>query len=169
MNTKYVNLCVAIALAGCLRSAGAEDASAPRPEVQGRAFVEQDAATTADPSATLREVQGKVFVEQNATSELGRDAMSLYPGDRVIAVAGGEAQVVFPDGCTVTLPENSTVLIGCAPQCRAGLAIVRSTVGQQMMGLGSGTIAGIAALAVAAGVGAYQIAREDSDNPPISQ
>jgi len=94
------------------------------------------AASAAEPSAMLRQMQGRVFVSQATTMGLARDGMPLYVGNRVVAVAGGGAQVVYANGCTVAIPANSVLAIGGADQCRAGQALVRSTAGFQSKAIG---------------------------------
>jgi hypothetical protein len=145
MKTRYNDVWLAMTLAVCATAAGA-----------------------VEPSATLRQPQGRVFVDQSPAMWPGRDEMPLYPGNRVITVMGGGGEVVYVDGCTVTLPENSLLVIGCAPQCRAGLAVVRTAAsfqipGAQVTPLGVGTVAALA------GLGAYLVGGDDRDNPPISR
>ncbi|WP_295455964.1 hypothetical protein [uncultured Thiodictyon sp.] len=93
-------------------------------------------ASAVEPSATLKQLNGRVFVAQAAATGLARNTMPLYAGNRVMAVTGGAAQVVYPDGCTVALPENSMLVIGAADQCRTGQALVRTTAGFQDKAVG---------------------------------
>jgi hypothetical protein len=167
MKTRYTNVWLAMTLAGCTAIAGA-----------------------VEPTATLQQLEGRVFVNQSAAMSLAQEGTQLYPGDRVVAVAGSSGNVVYPDGCTVAMPENSMLLIGCAPQCRAGLAVVRGAAGWPMggaagsamggaagfqMGSAAMTALGVGAVATVAGVGAYQFHKVDDnhnfrkDNPSISQ
>ncbi|WP_295392324.1 hypothetical protein [uncultured Thiodictyon sp.] len=94
------------------------------------------AASAVEPSATLKQLNGRVFVGQSTTTGPARDAMPLYAGNRVMSVAGGTAQVVYPDGCAVALPENSLLTIGGADQCRTAQAVVRTTAGFQDKAIG---------------------------------
>lgn len=88
-------------------------------------------ANALEPSAVLRQMQGRVFADQATTVGLARDGLPLYAGNRVVAVAGGRAEVVYPDGCTVAVPENSLLAIGAPEQCRQGRARVRTIDGFQ--------------------------------------
>ncbi|MGB5063628.1 MAG: hypothetical protein WBQ37_07685, partial [Candidatus Competibacter sp.] len=88
-------------------------------------------ASALEPSAVLRQMQGRVFADQATTVGLARDGLPLYAGNRVVAVAGGRAEVVYPDGCTVAVPENSLLAVGTPEQCRQGQARVRTIDGFQ--------------------------------------
>ena len=98
MRTRYTSIGMALTLAGFVAGA----------------------ASAASPSATIKQLQGRVFVGQDTAMALAQDAMPLYAGNRVVAVAGGAVQVVYEDGCTVVMPENSILAIGDANQCRSG-------------------------------------------------
>ncbi|MEZ5577752.1 MAG: hypothetical protein R3F44_19785 [Candidatus Competibacteraceae bacterium] len=84
-----------------------------------------------EPSAVLRQMQGRVFVGQTTTMELARDDLPLYAGNRVVAVAGGQAEVVYSDGCAVAVPENSLLVVEGPRQCRQGRVSVRTIDGFQ--------------------------------------
>jgi len=94
------------------------------------------AASAAEPSAMLRQMQGRVFVSQATTMGLARNGMPLYVGNRVMAVSGGAARLVYANGCTVDLPENSMLAVGGADQCSTGQAQVRTTEGFQAKAIG---------------------------------
>jgi len=122
MRTRYTSIGMALTLAGFVAGA----------------------ASAASPSATIKQLQGRVFVGQDTSMALAQDAMPLYAGNRVVAVAGGAVQVVYDDGCTVVMPENSILAIGDADQCRSGRSVVRSTaafsgqpIGQAFEGFGN--------------------------------
>ena len=89
------------------------------------------AAGALEPSAVLRQMQGRVFVGQTTTMGLARDELPLYAGNRVVAVAGGQAEVVYSDGCTVAVPENSLLVVEGPLQCRQGRVSVRTIDGFQ--------------------------------------
>ncbi|WP_295577858.1 hypothetical protein [uncultured Lamprocystis sp.] len=88
------------------------------------------------PSATLKQLQGRVLVGHDTAMKTAQDGMPLYPGNRVVAVAGAGARVVYANGCTVALPANSVLTIEGADQCRAGRALVRTTAGFQGKAIG---------------------------------
>ena len=87
------------------------------------------ASVAADPSAVLQQIDGRVLVGQNNTTVPGQEGMKLFEGARVIAVDGASAKLVYADGCTVSLPQNSMMTIAGAGQCSAGLAKAGKTEG----------------------------------------
>ncbi len=88
-------------------------------------------ASAADPSAVLQQPKGRVFVEQTTAMTPARHDMPLYVGNRVVVTAGGGVTVVYADGCTVTLPENSLLAIGGPSQCKNGRAVAHTIGGFQ--------------------------------------
>lgn len=82
-------------------------------------------------SAVIKGVEGQVYVRKDETTEPAQDGLSVAPGNQVMTVEGSKAQVVYTDGCSVSLPENSLLAIGGPEQCRAGQAKVHSTAGFQ--------------------------------------
>jgi hypothetical protein len=88
-------------------------------------------AGAAEPVAVLRQLQGTVFVSQGSAMVPAQEGMPLQAGYRVVAVAGGQAKVAYPDGCVAALPENSLLAVKGTDQCRLGQAQVRATRGFQ--------------------------------------
>lgn len=87
-------------------------------------------------SAVIKGVEGQVYVRKDETTEPAQDGLSVAPGNQVLTVEGGKAQVVYANGCIVSLPENSLLAIGGQEQCRAGQAKVYSTTGFQEKAVG---------------------------------
>ncbi|MDS4021023.1 MAG: hypothetical protein RKR03_11055 [Candidatus Competibacter sp.] len=108
MNARYATTSLALVLAGYAAGAGA-----------------------VEPSALLRQPQGRVFVGQTTAMQPARPEMPLYAGDRVVAVSGGRAEVVYPDGCAVAVPEGSLLAVKGPEQCRTGQARIRAVEGFQ--------------------------------------
>ena len=79
----------------------------------------------------LRQMQGRVFVGQTTTMEDWLGMSCPYAGNRVVAVAGGQAEVVYSDGCAVAVPENSLLVVEGPRQCRQGRVRVRTIDGFQ--------------------------------------
>lgn len=77
-------------------------------------------AGAAEPAAVLRQPQGRVFVSQDATMGPAREGMPVSAGNRVVTVAGGQVEIVYSDGCTMRLSENSLLAVKGAEQCRLG-------------------------------------------------
>lgn len=117
-------------------------------------------ASAADPSAVLQQSTGRVFVGQTATMIKAQPGMPLYAGNRVVAAAGGGAKVIYPDGCAVSLPENSALAVGKPDQCKAGQATIYTVGGFQNARIGqagpvnSVVVGSTAAGGTATGVGA---------------
>jgi hypothetical protein len=83
--------------------------------------------TAAEPSAILRQTDGRVLVVQSTSTAVGREGMSLFNSNRVITLAGGSAQISYPDGCNVTLTDNSLLSVAGPDQCSTGQALLSST------------------------------------------
>ena len=88
-------------------------------------------AGAAEPVAVLQQLQGTVFVSQGSAMVPAQEGMPLQAGYRVVAVAGGQVEVAYPDGCVAALPENSLLAVKGTDQCRLGQAQVRATRGFQ--------------------------------------
>ena len=93
-------------------------------------------AWAADPVAVLRQPQGKVFVSQGKVMAPVQQSLPLYAGNRVIVASGGRAEIAYPEGCVVALPENSLLAVKGVDQCRLGQAQVRATGGFQNARIG---------------------------------
>ena len=93
-------------------------------------------AWAADPVAVLQQPQGKVFVSQGKVMAPVQQSLPLYAGNRVIVASGGRAEIAYPDGCVVALPENSLLAVKGADQCRLSQAQVRATGGFQNARIG---------------------------------
>ena len=69
--------------------------------------------------ASLGDVQGKVMVNQGKGFVAARPGMEVRAGDRVIALDGAAARIVYNDGCVTNLKERNLLPIeakGCATQ-----------------------------------------------------
>ena len=132
--------------------------------------------------ASLGEVSGKVLINQGKGFVAARPGMELRAGDRVIALDGAAAQVVYKDGCVTRLKERNLLPVdakGCAtpavnPQAEVaklaqGPAGARTDVPANAPGATPvGAFAGVPAWVVPAGlfVGGALLVRNDSN--PIS-
>ena len=83
--------------------------------------------TAAEPSAILKQIDGRVLVVESTTTALGQEGMPLFNSNRVITLAGGSAQIGYPDGCTVTLTDNNLLSVAGPSQCSTGQALLSST------------------------------------------
>ena len=69
--------------------------------------------------ASLGDVNGKVMINQGRGFVAARAGMEVSVGDRVIALEGASAQVVYKDGCVTNLKERNLLPVdakGCATQ-----------------------------------------------------
>lgn len=76
-------------------------------------------ATAAEPMkiAALGDVSGKVLVNQGRGFVSAKPGMEIRTGDRIVALDGASAQVVYGDGCVTDLRENNLLSVdgkGCA-------------------------------------------------------
>ena len=67
--------------------------------------------------ASLGPVTGKVMVNKGKGFVAARQGTALAPGDRVIALNGSAAAIVYPDGCVSELRENSLLAVDKRTQC----------------------------------------------------
>ncbi len=67
--------------------------------------------------AALGPVTGKVMINKGKGFVSAREGAALAPGDRVIALNGSTAAVVYPDGCVASLRENSLLAVDKSTQC----------------------------------------------------
>jgi hypothetical protein len=115
-------------------------------------------ASAGEPSATLKLVKGRVLVRHSQMGTMAQDGTAVHAGDQVFAVAGASAQIVYPDGCALTLPEYSLLAIEGPKQCSAGLAQVQSTKGFKKA-VGQSSRAVVLALAeIKSAKGSYDLA-----------
>ena len=68
--------------------------------------------------ASLASVDGKILVNQGHGFEAAKPGMALGDGDRVIALDGSRAAVVYSDGCVTQLKENSLLAMDKAVGCK---------------------------------------------------
>ena len=93
-------------------------------------------ASAVEPSAVLQQPQGRVFVGQATVMTPAQHGMPLYAGNRVVVTASGGATVVYADGCSVALAENSLLAISGPDQCKTGQAVAHTTDGFQNTPIG---------------------------------
>lgn len=93
-------------------------------------------ASAKEPSAVLQQPEGRVFVSQATAMAPAQHGMPLYAGNRVVVTAKGGAKVVYADGCSVALAENSLLVIGGPDQCKTGQSVAYTTGGFQNTPIG---------------------------------
>ena len=67
--------------------------------------------------ASLGPVNGKVMINKGKGFVAARQGTVLTPGDRVIALNGSSAAIVYPDGCVAEMRENSLLAVDKGTQC----------------------------------------------------
>ena len=69
-------------------------------------------------AATLNGIEGTVLVNRGSGWHVSAtEATELEPGDSVVANPGGRGQIIYEDGCTVTVEEGNVVLVGEQSPC----------------------------------------------------
>jgi hypothetical protein len=74
-------------------------------------------AHASDPLATLVRIDGTVMVNQGEQFRTATQGMQLVPGDRVMAMSGSDAVLVFAPDCEVPVAANSIVTIPEGSPC----------------------------------------------------
>jgi hypothetical protein len=68
--------------------------------------------------ASLSSVEGKILVNQGHGFVAAKPGMMLSDGDRVIALDGSSAAVVYADGCVTQLKENNVLAMNKSAGCK---------------------------------------------------
>jgi hypothetical protein len=68
--------------------------------------------------ASLSSVDGKILVNQGHGYVAAKPGMMLSDGDRVIALDGSSAAVVYSDGCVTQVRENNILAMNQAAGCK---------------------------------------------------
>jgi hypothetical protein len=67
--------------------------------------------------ASLGPVTGKVMINKGKGFVAARQGTALAPCDRLIALDGSKAAIVYPDGCVAEMRENSLLAVDQRTQC----------------------------------------------------
>ena len=138
--------------------------------------------TVAENAGTqLTSLQLPVMINQTGTYVEAQTNMTVYPGDRLMAMGGGSATVVYANGCEQSVSDNEIAQVGTPESCNT-LAEAGTN-----FAVGSAAAAGGAAAApitgglvfagtMVAGAGLVKVTQEEvfssgdsNDNPPISR
>ena len=93
------------------------------------------------PLVTATQVEGSVQVNTGNGFAPLREDQVLQPGDRVMAMGGGEATLTFSDGCKLEVEEETIVTVPEESTCTGGIATVQ-TIAPASTGAVGGTAAG---------------------------
>lgn len=69
--------------------------------------------------ASIAAIDGKILVNKGKGFVSAKPGMPLAEGDRVIALDGAKAAVVYADGCTTQVTENSLLALAKGAGCNA--------------------------------------------------
>lgn len=114
-------------------------------------------------AATVESISGAVFVNKGQGFQAATLGTQVKPGDIVMVRDGGEALVVYEDGCQSHVKSDKTVTVGRASPCSAvdGSQLKPGTIAPDTLLIGG--------VVVAAGVGvAVILSNNDSNNKPAS-
>ena len=71
---------------------------------------------------TVEVVKGDVSVKQGEGFRKIAGSTAVYPGDKVMTAPGGQAKIVYPDGCVVQVGSGGLATVGkCMEPMTAGL------------------------------------------------
>lgn len=80
--------------------------------------------------ASLSGIEGTALVNQGEEFVTASEAQALKPGDQVMVMEGGKAEIVFADGCVLPLESGSLVVVPEQSTC-AGAVAKTQRVGAQ--------------------------------------
>ena len=143
--------------------------------------------TVAENAGTqLTSLQLPVMINQTGTYVEAQTNMTVYPGDRLMAMGGGSATVVYANGCEQSVSDNEIAQVGTPESCNT-LAEAGTNFAVGSAAAAGGAAAGGAAAApitgglvfagtMAAGAGLVKVTQDEvfasgdsNDNPPISR
>lgn len=145
-------------------------------------------ALAADKETLLTGVTAPVMVNQGEAYVEATDGMLLYPGDQLMVMQGGSAQVQYANGCTQSLGSNQISQVATADACvSATTAGTYNQVGGTPAAGGGTTptppggknppstvttVVGYGVGIAALGYAAYELTDDDDNNkgnrPPVS-
>ena len=133
----------------------------------------------------LTSLQLPVMINQTGTYVEAQTNMTVYPGDRLMAMGGGSATVVYANGCVQSVSDNEIAEVGTPESCNT-LAEAGTNFAVGSAAVAGGAAGGAAAAPItgglvfagtmAAGAGLVKVTQEEvfssgnsNDNPPISR
>lgn len=141
--------------------------------------------TVAENAGTqLTSLQLPVMINQTGTYVEAQTNMTVYPGDRLMAMGGGSATVVYANGCEQSVSDNEIAQVGTPESCNTLAEAGTNFAVGSTAAAGGGAAAGSAPITgglvfagtMAAGVGLVKVTQDEvfssgdsNDNPPISR
>lgn len=92
-------------------------------------------AVAADKETVLATMQMPVMVNQGQNYVQATESMQLYPGDQLMVMKGGSAQVHYANGCVQTIGANQIAQVGTAESC---VSLSSAGTHQQLGNTGTG-------------------------------
>ncbi|MDE0930891.1 MAG: hypothetical protein OSA77_09395 [Halioglobus sp.] len=133
----------------------------------------------------LTSLQLPVMINQTGTYVEAQTNMTVYPGDRLMAMGGGSATVVYANGCEQSVSDNEIAEVGTPESCNTlAEAGTNFAVGSTAASGGAAAAGGSAPITgglmfagvMTGGVFAVDAVRnevsdadDNNDNPPISR
>ena len=130
----------------------------------------------------LTSLQLPVMINQTGTYVEAQTNMTVYPGDRLMAMGGGSATVVYANGCEQSVSDNEIAEVGTPESCNTlAEAGTNFAVGSTAASGGAAAAGGSAPITgglmfagvMTGGVFAVDAVRNEvsdaGDNPPISR
>ena len=141
--------------------------------------------TVAENAGTqLTSLQLPVMINQTGTYVEAQTNMTVYPGDRLMAMGGGSATVVYANGCEQSVSDNEIAQVGTPDSCNTLAEAGTNFAVGSTAAAGGGAAAGSAPITgglvfagtMVAGAGLVKVTQEEvfssgdsNDNPPISR
>jgi hypothetical protein len=148
-------------------------------------FLGSSLTTVAENAGTqLTSLQLPVMINQTGTYVEAQTNMTVYPGDRLMAMGGGSATVVYANGCEQSVSDNEIAQVGTPESCNTLAEAGTNFAVGSTAAAGGGAAAGSAPITgglvfagtMVAGAGLVKVTQDevfssgDSNvNPPISR
>jgi len=111
----------------------------------------------------LTGLQLPVMINQTGAYVEAQKNMAVYPGDRLMVMGGGSAQIQYANGCVQTVEANEILQVGTPESCSAiDAASINNAIGGPAgsgggvagtgLGIGQAVITGGAAVGVGVGI-----------------
>ena len=132
----------------------------------------------------LTSLQLPVMINQTGTYVEAQTNMTVYPGDRLMAMGGGSATVVYANGCEQSVSDNEIAQVGTPESCNTLAEAGTNFAVGSTAAAGGGAAAGSAPITgglvfagtMVAGAGLVKVTQDEvfssgdsNDNPPISR
>lgn len=128
-------------------------------------------AIAADKETVLTGITAPVMVNQGETYVEASEGMLLYPGDQLMTLKGGSAQVQYANGCVQSVAENAISRVSTDEACSTASSAGTYNQAGSASGGGGGGGGNVGAMIIAAGAAGgllYNALDDDDNNNPPS-